>query len=1381
MTAPREAPYEEHTHPEDAWTGFSVQRRLPIPSIVFETITSRAPVATLALFPDISRACITVENRLYLWDYANGQSAFEYHELPSDDLILAVGLVRVRPGVFIDGIKHVLVLSVGPTAVEGRRVTLLGVELLNSQQQQQQQPQSQQQQQQQAYSSSIAGAPTTPHASGSGIKLYETGMSAATNGIVMRAIHGTDSGRVFCVGSDQCVHELVYQAQEGWFRSRCYLYNMTQPHLANLLPSFFKTDKKVSMISIDNARQLLYVLRDGDQIDVYTLGSKDASRAPSHNGSMYGVTRQAGLLHSQQHVGPIVWLGPTEPDPRSSVCLVAVTERGYRLYLDDFQRRSWAQLALRIPPGSSHARSLPTVQAAPNLAMLYTGQGPRHPQPFTSTASSSTGAAPTAASVPMAQRATSALYVNGVFLCAFAASHTMGAHLYAMGPSSPATSATLTYASGVNPAWQEGATLIHLGAGGTAPVLAEAKVPASQSVLMHGAVCRPCAAQTTMPPRVFLVLDANGLTELVERRPADVLADLLGSAASAAASVSSAPAIVDFFSRHGPVEACMCALALAAQNPCVVPRHHARDDMAHAIRVFFGPLGAWPAEQRVPGMQSAHSARYEALACYMACLVRSVWREPLVPASYIDGREPASAAASPPPIVASGRLAAVLAQLTPLYAFMQRHTQLFDDERSERQDVQKWHLLLQRMMEACHFVLFLADHQLRTLAKALPDDVQKRLTNLTFAELVASEQGRSVAQELVTALIESQSGARASVDAIAEALQARCAGFCSADDVRQYKASECLRNATELYARLCAESAITFDAVDEELAQSLHLLLPGAAHLPWDKLSHVCSTYEQLGYVSGVVTLALACARAADPADAAVSFRADGCPPDEPTSHRYAMYTLRRRMYALVLRAMETVEDGGGGGSGGSSSSRYANDAGTVTSSKLLLARPTAHKDAMSLALASDDALFHEELYTYLIAKGRTADLLSCTTPFLADFLLGTPVLLDGQSLETYERRLRDLLWQLYVRQGQYLAAAETLDALAHTDMYPLHLHERIEYLALAVGNAKSVRPSEAAAHVQDLVGFCTQVEEDLEVAQVQAKILSALPRLDTLDCEPEERAQLTASAAQLDRSLMDITSLYKEIAEPFGLLEEQLLILHTAQYQDADLVAQLWEALIAREHNASSPTQAHRAVAALVTDVYVRLNGSPIACALDIVLVLLERYAYDTYIASQGEMPLGSALDWHAFATVTRTTSSVAAAAASSSPSSTSPTATDGPSTAQGLIPPGWAPRVLLEAGAPPDALFHVLQGLLSMAPAPWNTNRGVGFLLPDVAEFCEAWLRRTDQNKYTLFPAHQIEQVLSDALLQLHSRRYTRSDEALDARIEQVQALVHRVRRSF
>ena len=378
--------------------------------------------------------------------------------------------------------------------------------------------------------------------------------------------------------------------------------------------------------------------------------------------------------------------------------------------------------------------------------------------------------------------------------------------------------------------------------------------------------------------------------------------------------------------------------------------------------------------------------------------------------------------------------------------------------------------------------------------------------------------------------------------------------------------------------------------------------------------------------------------------------------------------------------------------------------------------------------------------------SGKTSELLSTPTPFLEDFLQGTPVLLDGQSLETYERRLRDLLWQWYVRQGEYLAAAQTLDALAHTDTYALHLYERIEYLALAVGNAKSVRQTAA----YDLVGFATQLEEDLEVAQVQAKILSALPPVETLELD-DTREHTRETAALLDRSLMDITTLYRHVAEPFGLLEEQLLILHTAQYHDASLVASLWEALVAREHNASAPAQAHRAVAALVTDVYVRLGGSHIACAVDIVLPLLERYAYDTYVVAQlGEQPAPSSLHWHAF------------------------------SKGAGLSP-GWAPRVLLEAGAPPDALFHVLQGLLSTAPAPWNTHTGVGFLLPDLADFVEAWLRRAEHDRHVRFPAHEVEQALNDAVLQLTTRRFTRTDDALDARIEHIQALVHRVRRRF
>lgn len=1181
-------------------------------------------------------------------------------------MILAVGLVRVRPGVFIDAIQYVLVLSTGPTAAEGRRVLLLGVEMLEA-----------------------------PAQGAAGIKLYETGMSASTNGVALRHIQGTDSGRVFCLGSDHCVHELVYQAQESWFRSRCYLYNVTQPHFSNLVPFFFRHEKRIRLITVDSPRQLLYVLREGDQIDVYTLPSRDASRAPVHSGSMYGVARQAGLLHSQQEVGPIVWLGPTEPDTRSSVCLVAVTERGYRIYLDDFQRRSWAQLAVRAPPGASAPRAaLPGPPGLPPLA----------------------GVAPT---VPM-RRATGALYARGVFLCAMDTGDA-GAVLYAIGAPVPAAPTTLTYATGVGATWQEGATAVPLGAGASAPVLAEARPGPPADVT--GATLRSCVAQITSPARVFLVLDANGLTELVERRPAEVLASLLGGAVAAGA-VSTAPPVVDFFSRYGPVEACLCALALGARNMHVTPQE--RDDVAQAIRVFFGPLGAWPAEQRVPALGGgSKSARYEALACYMACVVRAVWTEPLVPADFWR----AGAKATSPPVVARGSLAAVLAGLSPLHAFMQRHSQLLDDERT---DVSALQALVHRTMEACQFMLFLADHNMRAMGDALPADTRTRLTQLSLADLVTTTDGRRVANDLVTALIESQSGARASVDAMAEALQARCAGFCSADDVRQYKASECLRNAVELDRRLRAEEqALTRApaprpvAVDEQLHTSLHLLLPSAAQLPLEKLEHVCETYQQLRYVRGVISLALACARAVDPADTAVAFRADGCPANELGSPRQNVYALRRRMYALILQALQALRED-----------------------------KAAYDEALALATQSDDALFHEELYTALVAAQRTDELLALRTPFLADFLQGTPVLLGDEPLDVYERRLRDLLWQWYVRQGECLAAAETLDALAHSETYALRLHERIEYLALAVGNAKSVRPA-AAAHVPDLVAFATQLEEDLEVAQVQAKLLSALPAMDAADWEPAERERLAQAVQELDTTLLDVTTLYKEVAEPLGMLEEQLLIVHTAQYQDAALVARIWEALFAREHNASAPAQAHQAIAALVTDVYVRLGGSETACPLELVLGLLERYAYDTECAVQGETPTSSQLDWSAFHTLPQ----------------------DAP-----LLRVGWAPLVLLEAGAPADALFSVMQGLLTQAPAPWNTTKGVGFLLPDLIELADTWVRHVEQSvRPVAFPAHQVDQVLNEAVLQLHTRRYGRTHDALDRRLAQVQALVQRVRRQF
>jgi nuclear pore complex protein Nup155 len=72
---------------------------------------------------------------------------------------------------------------------------------------------------------------------------------------------------------------------------------------------------------------------------------------------------------------------------------------------------------------------------------------------------------------------------------------------------------------------------------------------------------------------------------------------------------------------------------------------------------------------------------------------------------------------------------------------------------------------------------------------------------------------------------------------------------------------------------------------------------------------------------------------------------------------------------------------------------------------------------------------------------------------------------------------------------------------LARVSSFPLSIHKRVEYLSLAVGNAKSQFPSTRG----DAVQFLTDVEEKLEVAQVQIEIYRAI---EDLDLSPAEKRQ---------------------------------------------------------------------------------------------------------------------------------------------------------------------------------------------------------------------------------------------------------------------------------
>ena len=76
------------------------------------------------------------------------------------------------------------------------------------------------------------------------------------------------------------------------------------------------------------------------------------------------------------------------------------------------------------------------------------------------------------------------------------------------------------------------------------------------------------------------------------------------------------------------------------------------------------------------------------------------------------------------------------------------------------------------------------------------------------------------------------------------------------------------------------------------------------------------------------------------------------------------------------------------------------------------------------------------------------------------------------------------------------------------------------------------------------------------QVARIQLSILETLKLL-------AGSADITAAIGLLNAELMDISTLYGDFAEPFGLAESKLAIVHCAGHYDPTLVESLWRDII--------------------------------------------------------------------------------------------------------------------------------------------------------------------------------------------------------------------------
>lgn len=81
------------------------------------------------------------------------------------------------------------------------------------------------------------------------------------------------------------------------------------------------------------------------------------------------------------------------------------------------------------------------------------------------------------------------------------------------------------------------------------------------------------------------------------------------------------------------------------------------------------------------------------------------------------------------------------------------------------------------------------------------------------------------------------------------------------------------------------------------------------------------------------------------------------------------------------------------------------------------------------------------------------------------------------------------------------------------------------------------------------------ELEEKMDVAKVQSQVLEAVSRLQTTGIQGHNAATIAEAISRLNADLLDVTQLYEQFAEPLGLWECKLAILHCAGHYDAALV----------------------------------------------------------------------------------------------------------------------------------------------------------------------------------------------------------------------------------
>lgn len=545
--------------------------------------------------------------------------------------------------------------------------------------------------------------------------------------------------------------------------------------------------------------------------------------------------------------------------------------------------------------------------------------------------------------------------------------------------------------------------------------------------------------------------------------------------------------------------------------------------------------------------------------------------------------------------------------------------------------------LLLRSGEALFLLQLLSQHHVTRLVQGFDANLRQALVQLTFQQLVCSEEGDQLAMRLISSLMEYYLGpdGRGTVDDISGKLRECCPSYYKESDYKFYLAVEYLERAASTSDPEEKESVAreAFNALSK---------VPESADL-----RTVCKRFEDLRFYEAVVRLPLQKAQALDPAGDALNEQID-------TEIREQALAQREQCYEIITSALRSLKGEGSPREFGSPIRPTKSVVDQVSQKKYIC-------QIVQLSVQSPDRLFHEYLYKTMIDLGLESELLEYGGLDLVPFLqragrepihevravsaitsATSPMGHSGTPIPSNQVKYFDLLARYYVLKRQHILAAHVLLRLAERRSSDAGdaptLEQRRQYLSNAVLQAKNASDNDGlASSTRESFddGLLDLLEGKLAVLQFQIRIKEELEgiaskleaSLGTSENEPQvpengpnTNANLANAtrekAKELSLDLKSISQLYNEYAYPFELWEicvEMLYFANVSGDADSSILRETWARLIDQALSRGGIIEACSVLKRLGSRVY---PGDGAVLPLDTLCLHLEKAAMERLVS---------------------------------------------------------------------------------------------------------------------------------------------------------------------